>query len=87
MTQAADASETALPIEGSPNSSPILAARFEDDKLALKAFGPRTAQAMTLTEMPASEKEDVILRCVSDLVSLLHKELPCSDGSRSSVLR
>ena len=63
VTQAAEASATALPIEGSPNSSPILAARFKDDELAFKAFGPLPAQAMTLTELPESEKEDVILWC------------------------
>ena len=69
MTQAAEASATALPVEGSPNSSPILAARFKDDKLALKAFGPLPAQPMTHTELSESEKEDVILWCASGLGS------------------
>ena len=81
MTQIAEALATALPVEGSPNSSPFLAARLKDDELALKAFGPSPAQAMTLTELSEAEKEDVILWCASDLVSFPCKDLPCSDGS------
>ena len=47
----------------------------------MKAFGPLPAQAMHLKELPESEKEDVILWCASDLASLFHRDLPCSDGS------
>ena len=36
---------------------------------------------MHLTELPEPDKEDVILWCASDLVSLPHKDLPCSDGT------
>ena len=81
MTQVAEAEATALPVEGSHISSSSLADRLKDDELALKAFGPLPAQAMHLKELPESEKEDVILWCASDLVSLPHKDLPCSDGS------
>ena len=41
---------------------------------------------MHLTDLPESEKEDVILRCASDLVSLPHKDLPCSDGSTDHLI-
>ena len=36
---------------------------------------------MHLTDLPESEKEDVILWCASDLASLPHEDLPCSDGT------
>ena len=81
MTQNAEAEATALPVEGSLISSPVLADRLKDDELALKAFGPLAAQVMHLTDRPESEKEDVILWCASDLVSLPHIDLPCSDGT------
>ena len=56
MTQNAEAEATALPVEGSPISSPVLADRLKDDEVALKAFGPWPAQAVYLTELPESEK-------------------------------
>ena len=81
MTQVAEAEATAFPVEGSHISSPYLADLSKDDELALKPFNSLPAQAMLLKELPESEKEDVILRCASDLVSLPHKDLLCSDGS------
>ena len=81
ITPVAEAETTALPVEGSHISSPSLADRLKDDELALKAFGPLPAQAMYLKELPESQKEDIILWCASELVSLPHKDLPCSDGS------
>ena len=61
MTQNAEAEATALPVEGSPISSPVLADCLKEDELALKAFGPLPARVMHLIDLPESEKEDVAL--------------------------
>ena len=60
VTQAVEAKATALPVKGSPISSPVLADRLKDDELALKAFGPSPAQATHLRELPESEKATVV---------------------------